>query len=204
MTSQLPPVGSQSAWIDGGTSTASVGSGLPPDVSGLTADGLMIYCQTQIGGLDAQIKGYFEKQQAANKTREAVNEVLRQLNDKLGGFLDGNDADKATCANLDAAMQKAIDAAGGPQTEAGKALQGIADRMKATGSGGDNKMADFEVKKFVDDLKAVQSDITSSSELDMIQLQSLSQKRTTALSLCTNLVQSIAEPSKAIVGNIRA
>ncbi len=202
MTSQLPRVGSNTAPIDA-PSTISLGSGLPPDMSGLTAEGLLMYCQTQIGGLDAQIKGYFEKQQAANKTREAVNEVVRQLNDHLNGFLDGGDGDKKTCKDLDAAMQKAIDAAGGPKTAAGAALQSIADRMKATGSSDDSKMADFEVKKFVDDLKGVQSDINSSSELDMIQLQSLSQKRTTALSLCTNLVQSVAEPSKAIIANMR-
>jgi hypothetical protein len=193
-----PPNLPQTVPNDGVGFTVDFGSALPPDTSGLTADGLMIYCQTQIGGLDAQIKAYFEKQQQSNATRTAINAVLAQINQHM----DGINGDNGVCKSLDATLNDAIAAAGGPKTEIGAQLQQIADLAKQTGSGDDNIISKEEMGKLLDDVKGVQNNINNNSELDMIQLQSLSQKRATALQLCTNLVQSIGDESKQIVGNV--
>ena len=51
---------------------------------GLTAEGLMLYLQTRMNGLDQQINDIFQKQQDIEKVRKLLGEmqtVLNQLND---------------------------------------------------------------------------------------------------------------------------
>jgi hypothetical protein len=46
------------------------------------------------------------------------------------------------------------------------------------------------------------ADVSSESQMGMIQLQSLMSQRQTAIQLCTNLIQALGEQSKNVVGNV--
>ncbi|MCA9630808.1 MAG: hypothetical protein KC766_24230, partial [Myxococcales bacterium] len=45
--------------------------------------------------------------------------------------------------------------------------------------------------------------LESSAQMEMIQLQSMSSARGTAIQMSTNLIASFSEGTKAIVGNLR-
>ena len=58
------------------------------------------------------------------------------------------------------------------------------------------------VKRFVDNLKGLQTEVNQGSELGMITLQSLMSQRQMAIQLTTNLVQSLGEMTNKIAANI--
>jgi hypothetical protein len=68
--------------------------------------------------------------------------------------------------------------------------------------GQDSILSTDEMKAFVDDLNAINSDMNSDSELQMIQLQSLMSQRQTAIQLATNLVQSLDDQANKIAQNV--
>jgi hypothetical protein len=66
----------------------------------------------------------------------------------------------------------------------------------------DGNISVEEMKGFIDDLNNINSGLSSNSELQMINLQSLMSQRQTAVELTTNLVQSLDETTGKIVGNV--
>ena len=66
----------------------------------------------------------------------------------------------------------------------------------------DNTLDNTEMQTFITKLQGCASDLNSSSELQMIQLQSLMSERQTAIQLTTNLVQSLGDQSEKIVDNV--
>jgi hypothetical protein len=67
---------------------------------------------------------------------------------------------------------------------------------------GDNKLGDTELQGYAQTLTDAAGNLNSDSELQMVQLQSLMSQRQTAISLTTNLVQSLGDQENKIADNI--
>jgi hypothetical protein len=66
----------------------------------------------------------------------------------------------------------------------------------------DSNISPEEMKGFIDDLNNINSGLSSNSELQMINLQSLMSQRQTAVELTTNLIQTLDDTMGKIVGNV--
>lgn len=175
------------------------------DAAGLSPDALMTYCQTRINGIDSQVKEYFAQQKKSNDDRAAINDALAVLNQYSAGTMDDNAPHEKAGHDLREALAKAIDKVG-PNTDAGRRLSAIKAKVDDTtisgpGTDGGRVSAD-EMKGFLDDVKGIQTDLGASSELGMIQLQSLMSQRQVAIQLCTNLVQSLGDQQNKICANV--
>jgi hypothetical protein len=67
---------------------------------------------------------------------------------------------------------------------------------------GDNDLGDTELQGYAQTLSDAAAHLNSDSELQMVQLQSLMSQRQTAISLTTNLVQSLGDQENKIADNI--
>lgn len=187
------------------------GMGLP-STGGLTPEGLMIYLQTRMQGLDTQVNTIFAKQQKNQKIQELLNDIkaqLSQLNDdttnhKLQGksdFSGPNKTGKYTRAGYEAKIDADLDAIA-------KLDPNLGAKMKADlGQKGqilycqDGLYLTSEVKASSDYIDNITKDINSSSQMDMINLQSIMSTRQTAVQLSTNLIQSLSHSADSIAAN---
>lgn len=173
----------------------------------LTADGMMIYLQSRLGGLDEQIGAIMDKQKASETARKALQHVQNELA-KVGE--EGGDVNLATFAN----GLNEIAACMGPEAAAEvlkncpEAVSGKLDLDTTTGLYAPAKDATTaplskedltNMKSYIDN--AIK-DVESGAELEMIKLQSLMSARNTAISLATNMMSAIGKGQEAIVGNI--
>jgi hypothetical protein len=171
----------------------------------LTADGLMLYMQTRLTGIDEQIEAAFQKQ----KDIEALRKILGDLNSALSG-LDGDEGGerKLDAAKLDAiaaAMYtfNQLDPAGAKKFAQTLRDNGLpVDLTRNYANAGSRTFEPGEIKPLQESVSQVLKELDSSAQLEMIQLQSLMSARQTAISLCTNLVAALGKGEEAIVGNI--
>lgn len=168
----------------------------------LTPEGMMIYLQSRLGGIDEQIGTLMDKQKSAESTRKA----LQGLANEVGSGDADMQMDPKVCA--DSLNQIAHDRGAEAAAEVLSQLPAsLRAEIKLSKSG------DYEGGKTVNVPKAeiantktyletAVKDIESGAELEMIQLQSLMSARNTAISLATNMMSAIGKGEEAVVGNI--
>jgi hypothetical protein len=214
---------------DGEPTAASSVDLSDPFSAGLTPDGLMAYCQAHLDSIDSQVRSSFDSQQRGAADVARINKVLADLKDAPPNGTDGN-FDR--CAALETSLGSAITdlQASDPHCPAlpgliqtynnmvwsgtggtldGKSFPGPAfidvndyppDRSQ--GSQGDKNLSGPELQGFGQAVQDAAGTINSQSELQLIQLQSLMSQRQTAISLTTNLVQSLGDQQNKIAENI--
>jgi hypothetical protein len=181
-----------------------------PNPNALTAEGLMLYLQTRLNGLDDQINGTFQKQ----KNMEAIRKALMKIQNALAG-LDNDKAKKGLTgdgkfeAEIEAAIKEisAYDQKLGTQIHKDLMGQGqILSSPTYSANAGknlfDNKYDGNEVvasKEYVDNLM---KQLESSAQLEMIGLQSTMSARQTAIQLATNLVSALNKGTEQIAANV--
>ncbi len=79
---------------------------------------------------------------------------------------------------------------------------GANTRPRTGSKQGDNLISSTELQGYVQTLSDAAGNLNSNSELEMVQLQSLMSQRQTAVSLTTNLVQSLGDQENKIADNI--
>jgi hypothetical protein len=172
---------------------------------GLTADGMMIYLQTRLGGIDSQIEAAFQKQ----KQIESLRGKLMDLQNSVTAL--GSDPQKELSSEerqtIAASMITTLD----ELTEIDPLM---ADKMRLDlQKGGVFKTDGSHLKDWntitednVNLMKEVVGNrlkaLESSASLEMIQLQQLMSARQTAIQLATNLVSSLGKGEEAIAANI--
>jgi hypothetical protein len=170
--------------------------------SNLSPDALMVYLSTRLNGLDEQINAIFNTQQ----DQEKVQSALRKIQAALGDL----DATAGTDGKGPAALtDDQINKINAPIEEIRAIDPHLADAITAQlHSQGNILFAEDtpyvagEVtgsKTYIDGLS---KDIESSSQMNMIHLQSIMSARQTAIQLSTNLISALGESSKAIAANI--
>lgn len=172
----------------------------------LSPDTLMVYLSTRLNGLDEQINAIFNTE----KSQQDVQTALRKLKETLQPFDPNGGAEgKQMTPEQKTAINDAVQAVADLDP-----LLGDRIRQKLAEPGGGlifdpgpqqgNPVAynGNEVKATNDFIDGLSKDIESSSQMNMIQLQSLMSARQTAIQLSTNLISALGESSKAIASNI--
>ena len=185
--------------------TGNIGNAAPVDLNALfvSPEALMAYCRTQITGIDGQVKDYFEKQQKNAAAQQALNKIQSSLpaRDENGDINPLTDEKKVELKlEFDAAKQAYQDA--GLPTDT---LDDLEKKFTATGGapGSDSIISAEELTKCDQQFKSLQSDLGTSSQLDMISLQELMSRRQAAIQLTTNLVSTFNDTAKSVIGNIK-
>ncbi len=186
----------------------------------LTPDALMAYCQARLGSIDGQMRTSFADQQAHSTESQDIQQVLATLQTHAAGV-----SDSTSCATMETAMANLIGQlkAADPGSTELPTIQQTYNNMVYSGTGptaanayidsdkyppqpsgpqGDNVISADEMTSYVSALQGAVSDLNSGAELQMIQLQSLMSQRQTAISLTTNLVQSLGDQANKIADNI--
>jgi hypothetical protein len=194
----------------------------------LSPDALMAYCQTRLDSIDGQVKASFDDQQKNASATAQIDQVIAYLKQYDGA----DQTDPAVCTQLETHFQGLITNLKNtdPDCPALPALTQAYNSMVWSGDGGaqftgssstgpdfiddgkyppdmttkkgDNKLGTQELQGYVQTLTDAAGSLNSNSELGMVQLQSLMSQRQTAVTLTTNLVQSLGDQENKIADNI--
>jgi hypothetical protein len=175
-----PPDGSEIAGVN-----------TPPVLPYLTPDAMLVYCQSRLTGINTQCRDIMTRQEKNAKDQAAIGDLVSTLTT----YQDGVKGDWPKIQKIKDAYAKAIDDVGGPQSTIGKEL--VHDLETLLGDADKNGIGSL-----ITAAKSHQSELNSSSEIDMIRLQSLMSQRQTAIQLTTNIVQSLNDQTNKIVANI--
>lgn len=168
----------------------------------LTPEGMMIYLQSRLGGIDEQITALIDKQKSAESTRKSLQGLLNEVG---SGDAD-TQIDPAVCAaNLNTiANDRGAEAAAEVLSQLPASLRAEI-KLNKDGKYEGGKAINVPKAEIADTktyLETAVKDIESGAELEMIQLQSLMSARNTAISLATNMMSAIGKGQDAVVGNI--
>jgi hypothetical protein len=200
------------------------------DVSvGLSPDALMAYCQSRLDSIDGQVQASFGDQQQNAAALQQIDQFAEQLKSVDGSSQTGADTCKNLEKEFGAMIQSI--SAADPGCPALPALTTAYNSMVYSGDGGaafnhstdpgdpdyinkdqyppdtsspqgDKILGAPELQGFAQTLTDAAGSLNSNSELQMVQLQSLMSQRQTAISLTTNLVQSLGDQANKIADNI--
>jgi hypothetical protein len=195
----------------------------------LSPDCIMLYCASQLNGMDADIKQRMATQQSSRSAVEALNAVKATFtNGKLA--FDDDPTKRRTIE----AMKKAYDAL--PPNDPGRAeLDKVFQRFASTaclnddyGRGGtyslatldksklddlineqdfnvtnrDNMVDGDELKVMATDIDGIMTGVSKGAELEMINLQSMVSQRQMAVQMATQMISKLNETQSAIAQNI--
>lgn len=186
----------------------------------LSPDAMMIYLQTRLDGLDAQVDTIFNDQ----KRQQQAQSILRNIQTDLAPLNDKN-ADPVTLVEAHQDPPTS-DSEGNPvqadPTYTDGPVKVNVARHLAELRELDPKLADVIENKLHEGdqlfgtknptgthvaaaksyLDGIGKDLESAAQMNMIHLQSIMSARQTAVQLATNLVSSLGESTKAIVSNL--
>jgi hypothetical protein len=128
--------------------------------------------------LDEQLKDQIAAVQAKNETISQLNQLLGVINEELGKLPSG--------------------------AEAGSAVQ-LADNKGAmfTAMGMAIPQTKGELENLLGQIKSKIDSASNSQQMDMLRLQSLSNKRNEAFDVMTNFVKKMQDSRSSIIGNMR-
>jgi hypothetical protein len=190
----------------------------------LTPDALITYCDTRLSSLDAQMQTIFNQQEQSAATETALSNLASELNDlpQPSSSSGSNPTIAVTVGqfnNLEGAYNAAI-AAAGPTTALGQELSadlgtlakgyvdsnGNAVSVFATPADANQTYSISEsiVTNLSQNVKTYASDLSSDSQMQMINLQSMMSQQQTAVELSTNLLQTLSQTDQNIVSNLKA
>lgn len=183
-------------------------SGQGLNVDNLTPDALLIYIQSALGDLDADIQGYLDKQQLVLAEKTALHNVETLLGTKPGNLEDLQKLYRAAEAEI-----RKLPENDPVRTQAHALLAefarshhhgGMFETTTGTFPEGSTfiKIGDDEWKKLDEEMKNLGADASSEGETNMIQLQSLMSRRQTAVQLTTNVMNKLDQSYDSIVKNI--
>ncbi|MCA9600035.1 MAG: hypothetical protein KC776_42320 [Myxococcales bacterium] len=202
------------------TNSPSVLEGSNPNA--LTAEGLMLYLETRMNGLDEQINAAFDKQKKIEGIRKELMKIQNALgglseekglhgthNDHGGwmGWKDGGASAASTKKDGMAGYEKEITDALAEidqiDPELGKAVR---KSMSTDGAGSlyylNGQYKGEEVKAAKECVNNFMKQLESSAQLEMIGLQSKMSARQTAIQLATNLISALNKGTDAIAANV--
>lgn len=186
----------------GGTSQSATGirapGTSPMDLSAIDLETMMMMVQSDRANLlEAQLKNQIAEVQKRNELIKALNEVLGELN-KIAATVPGGAkaADKVfTDKNLatftDAKLQEIIDKA--------RAIGIWGDVTLSTFKAFDKARLDAEIQR----LKGQIDSQSNSQQMDMLRMQSLTNKRNEAFETMTQFIKKMQESRSAILNNMR-
>jgi hypothetical protein len=197
--------------------------------SSLSPDALMAYCQSRLDSIDGQVTTLFNSQQQNASATEQIDKVItglkaydasdvkdaatcKQLESEFQGLIQSLKNSDPTCPELPALTKTYNDMVwsgdgGAKFTHSSNTSDPdfIDDGLyppDKLGPQGDNTLLSQELQGYAQALSDAAGNLNSNSELGMVHIQSLMSQRQTAVSLTTNLVQSLGDQENKIADNI--
>ena len=195
----------------------------------LSPDALMAYCQSRLDSIDGQVTASFAAQQKNASSISQIDQLItelksydstdqkdpavcKELEAKFGGLIKSLMSSDPGCPalpDLTKAYNNMVWSGDGGAAHNHSTDPSDPDFIDKTtyppdGDGplGDNILSTTELQGYVQTLSDAAGNLNSNSELQMVQLQSLMSQRQTAISLTTNLVQSLGDQENKIADNI--
>ena len=186
------------------------------DIQGLDLETAMMAVQTNRANLlENELKMQIAAVDAKNKQIAKLNAAMSALN-SVKAIFGGEDKATTTVMNSQTLKGKSFESAEGQdfynnvQTPANDALAeaGYGNGMQELGTSqyGKNIQGDVTMGKVEAAISALKSQIDSlsnSQQMDMLRLQSLSNKRNEAFDVMTNFIKKLQDNRNSIVGNMR-
>lgn len=184
------------------------------DFAHMDIDSIMMMVQTQRANLlESELKNQIGSVQAKNDQISKLNQALGQLNSLSAQFPSdakaGDKVDNIVKAN-DYQMEKEInsslkEAGVAPFTQGKEDWSGrgrtLDNSVYNGGLGGNTTKG--QVDAAIQQLKSNIDSLSNSQQMDMLRLQSLSNKRNEAFDLMTNFVKKMQDNRNTIIGNMR-
>lgn len=198
--------------------------------SSLSPDSLMVYCQSRLDSIDGQVNTLFsEQQQNASATQqidgfiselknyEASGDVTKpatckQLESDFQSLIASLKKSDPTCPELPTLIKTyntmVWSGDGGAKYlhSSDPTAPDFIDQDKypadQLGPQGDNILSSTELQGYAQTLSDAAGNLNSDAELGMVHIQSLMSERQTAVTLTTNLVQSLGDQTNKIADNI--
>ena len=179
------------------------------NIQGMDLETAMLSVQTNRANLlEGQLKSQIEGVQAKNESISKLNEALGQLNKiaaLFGGSAKATDTAVGTSMkNGDYQMEKEANTA--LQAAGLKVFDGAGGR-DLTGSFVANSVNGNSTKGQIDgaiqQIKSAIDSASNSQQMDMLRLQSLSNKRNEAFETMTNFIKKMQDSRNSIIGNMR-
>jgi hypothetical protein len=176
----------------------------------LSAESMMIYCQTQLSSMDSGIQAMIEEQKAAIHKKDVLNRLQSELTTAYDMDQGGQATKDRALAAFDAAIAELPE--GDPvrvELEQHRAnLDGTNLRWEQEGPDGatitfNRRFAKEDWDDSIQIFADMKEKIGDDAEIRMIQMQSLMSARQTAVSLTTNMLNRMHQTEKGIVDNIR-
>ncbi len=173
----------------GATQNAVGASGVTSvDISSMDLEtALMAVQQERTQLLEQQLKDQIASVQARNDQIAKLNEVLNSAYGITGKF--GSDAKADTPIPNDADTQQRISALNAAAASAGVTVPALANKEQLDG--------------FIQQVKSMIDGMSNSQQMDMLRLQSLTNKRNEAFDVMTNFIKKMQDSRSSIIGNMR-
>ncbi|MFC5530955.1 hypothetical protein [Cohnella yongneupensis] len=158
-----------------------VGGMTQVEVSSMDLETAMMAVQSQRAQLlETQLKDQIASVQAKNDQISKINNALNELNSQLATLPSDAKADSPLTLSANAAS--ALTAAG---------LNYTAPKNKG------------ELAGLIQQIKSQVDAMSNSQQMDMLRIQSLSNKRNEAFDIMTNFIKKMADSRSSIIGNMR-
>ncbi|WP_420227077.1 hypothetical protein [Pigmentiphaga litoralis] len=165
------------------------------NVQGMDLETAMMAVQSQRATLlEDQLKSQIASVQAKNDQIGHLNAAVGSLTTAANSFQSGDHADTQLGAHL----------SGSAKTDL---INSTISSLKAHGVGEeqlkDGQLTRGEVESLISSTKSQIDAASNSQQMDMLRLQSLSNKRNEAFDVMTNFVKKMQESRSSIIGNMR-
>ncbi len=177
--------------LDPATAAALIESG-----GGVTPELIMGLLENRVGNIDQQIQDLMSK--IDERTSRA-----KELQLKQGAVSDLQMALESLPTEDGKAVIPNDFKVNGVPLEKFLSDNGLSGQVTLTKEGGQTKISKDALGTLADKLGEQQRAANSGNELDMIRLQSAMQQRSQAITMASNMIKSIFDTLKAIVGNLR-
>jgi len=194
---------------------SGIGGVGPINVQGLDLETAMMAVQSQRANLlETQLKDQISSVQARNDQISKLNQLLGTLNKAAALFggdakadtrIDKNSQFSANSYAIEREVNSAAITAGvnldfGTNTSDGGALTNSGSRLPG-GLRGDVTKGKLDGK--IQEIKSQIDSLSNSQQMDMLRLQSLSNKRNEAFETMTNFIKKMQDSRSSIIGNMR-
>jgi hypothetical protein len=184
------------------SSVSGIGGGITVgDIKGLDLETAMMAVQSQRANLlEGQLKTQLDIIQDRNAQIQELNKLIGDLKAQRPGGTDPQ-----AWGNLGTTQQSARDMMARLEKAGVNIPRSGDDTVDETNDGDNNKFdarqATFD--KWAEELKGKIDSLNSSQQMDMLRMQSLTNKRNEAFDLMTNFIKKMQDSRSSILGNMR-
>ncbi|MCC6213323.1 MAG: hypothetical protein IT376_00505 [Polyangiaceae bacterium] len=156
----------------------------------LTAESLMLYCESQLRSLDGEVSAFLNEQRANIARKKALGDVIAQMKKYAPP------AGQEQWNEFASAIRAAVDSLP-PGDPTVTALQDLYGTMASS-----NSITKAQWDAAVDNLQGRLDEVSGNAEMNMIRLQTVMSQRQMAIQLTTGMLQKFDQGLMAPINNL--